>query len=1083
MFFRIFVAVTLLLLSFSASAQLTLTFEQATPTEYRLETVGGTLDIAGLPPTGNQTFTPQIDYASPTNYDYILGAPSTGAQFESYQVAWTPENNFQSGPVVTPPALNSGGGIFGFASLTDTVGLLLVPPGSGGTIGLGFSTFPGTLSDLNLSVDPVVFSYAGGGSTGTVELAVADNSKDFVGGTATGLTGTLGLQNNGGDDVPVPPGVGGSSTFRFPTQLVYGDPYAVTVASQPPGQSCSVANGSGTMADAEITSVQITCVDDPTPNRAPTVLDDLIKIPVGTPSLTIAAPGALSGAIDPDGDALTAALVVDAADGTVFLDPDGSFTYTRANPNTPGSDSFQYRANDGTTDSNTAEITIFVTDVNVAPVANPDAYSMAQDTLLVVPVLQSVLANDRDPEGHALTAAKASDPSNGTLQSFADTGVFLYRPNPGFTGSDSFTYTASDGSLSSPPATVSITVNPNQNRPPIIANDDAYTMSQGDTLNVFLPGLLGNDSDLQGHPLTAAISSVPTVGGVTVNPDGSFTYTPPPTFSGVDTFTYVASDGATTSAAATVQITVTAVANQPPVANNDTYATPLDTDLVVASPGVLGNDIDPEGSALRISSIVTQPANGVLAPRLLGGFKYTPTTGFTGTVSFQYRASDNQSDSNIATAQITVSPTNQPPVANNNTYTVIEDKVLFADDFLANDTDPEGHVLTAIKVSDPANGTIFGFDKNGSFTYKPNAGFVGTDSFTYTASDGAGSSNTATITIRVTAAAANGPPVTSNDAYSVVQGTVLNVTGPGILGNDSDPEGHALTAAVSFGGQPTNGHLSLSPDGSFSYTPDSGFVGVDSFAYVARDDAAQSTAASVQITVTAATANLPPVVNNDAYATPQGTVLNVAAPGVLANDADPEGHALTVTVTSQPTNGTLAKNPNGGFSYTPTLLGFSGTDSYTYTASDGALDSNVATVQLTVTAAASNLPPVANGDIYTTLQDTVLTVAAPGVLSNDSDPEGHALTVTVTSQPTNGTLAKNPNGGFSYVPNAGFIGTDTYTYTVSDGALDSNETSVSITVTRAPAVPVPALGWPALLLLLLMTAILGLHVVPSRVRM
>jgi VCBS repeat-containing protein len=108
----------------------------------------------------------------------------------------------------------------------------------------------------------------------------------------------------------------------------------------------------------------------------------------------------------------------------------------------------------------------------------------------------------------------------------------------------------------------------------------------------------------------------------------------------------------------------------------------------------------------------------------------------------------------------------------------------------------------------------------------------------------------------------------------------------------------------------------------------------------------------------------------------------------------------------------------------------------------------------------------------------VLNVAAPGVLANDADPEGHALTATVTGQPTNGTLAPHPDGSFSYTPNAGFSGTDTFTYTASDGALDSNEAPVTITVTSTVselAVPVPALGWPAVLMLILMTSIIGLR--------
>jgi hypothetical protein len=191
------------------------------------------------------------------------------------------------------------------------------------------------------------------------------------------------------------------------------------------------------------------------------------------------------------------------------------------------------------------------------------------------------------------------------------------------------------------------------------------------------------------------------------------------------------------------------------------------------------------------------------------------------------------------------------------------------------------------------------------------------------------------------------------------------------------------------------------------------------------------------------------VANNDAYSMPQDTVLNIAAAGVLTNDSDPEGHALTMIKVSDPASGTLSINPDGSFSYTPNA-GFSGTDSFTYKASDSDLESGVTTVTITVNAV--NLPPVAVDDAYSVLQDTVLTVIAPGVLGNDSDPEGHNLNLIVLTQPANGHLAIALDGSFSYTPDAGFTGMDSFTYKVNDGAADSNTAVVSIEVLTASAV-------------------------------
>jgi hypothetical protein len=819
-------------------------------------------------------------------------------------------------------------------------------------------------------------------------------------------------------------------------------------------------------------------------NQPPVANNDKYSIPAGSTFSVTAAKGLLRNDIDPEGQALLALVTAQPTNGSLAPSLDGSFTYT-PNAGFTGIDSFMYEATDKAgAASNAATVQITVNAVNNAPVANDDRYVGQGDTVLASSTSVGLLDNDSDADGDTLTAIKLSDPTNGRVIAFDPDGSFVYLPNPGYVGQDSFTYAASDGTDQSPAARVDITVNA-ANQPPT-GLDDSYSVPQDTVLSISASnGVLANDSDPEGGSLVALFTTQPTNGGLAPSTDGSFTYTPDPGFSGADSFEYLARDGGgATSNPITVQITVNAI-NLPPVANNDVLSIPQDTVVTVADPGVLGNDTDPEGHALRISTIESQPTNGSLSPGLLGGFTYTPNPGFSGTDTFSYRASDNAQDSNIATVQITVNAVNLPPVANGDVYVTPQGTALTVagPGLLANDADPEGQALRISTIeTQPANGSLSP-SLLGGFTYTPNPGFSGTNTFSYRASDNALDSNIASVQITVTAAAANLPPVANGDVYAIPQDTVLTVAGPGLLANDADPEGQALRIST-IETQPANGSLSPSLLGGFTYTPNAGFSGTDSFSYRASDNQLDSNIATVGITVTAVASNLPPVANGDLYAIPQGTVLNVASPGVLANDADPEGHALSVTVVSQPTNGTLAKNPNGGFSYTPNA-GFSGTDSYTYTANDGALDSNVVTVQITVTATASNLPPVANADVYTTPQDTLLAVAAPGVLSNDSDPEGHALTVTVTSQPANGALAKNPNGSFSYVPNAGFIGTDTYTYTVSDGLLTSNQTSVSITVTRSAAgqaVPVPALGWPALLLLMFMTVVVGLRAASGRVR-
>src|SRR5207249_4733820 len=143
--------------------------------------------------------------------------------------------------------------------------------------------------------------------------------------------------------------------------------------------------------------------------------------------------------------------------------------------------------------------------------------------------------------------------------------------------------------------------------------------------------------------------------------------------------------------------------------------------------------------------------------------------------------------------------------------------------------------------------------------------------------------------------------------------------------------------------------------------------------------ALSSNVATVALTITAV--NDAPVAANDSSTTAEDTALTVGAPGVLGNDTDDRKSAVKAELVAGPSHGTLALNTNGSFTYTP-AANFSGADSFTYTASDGPLSSNVATVALTITAV--NDAPVAANDSFTTAEDTALTVAAPGVLGNDT---------------------------------------------------------------------------------------------------
>jgi VCBS repeat-containing protein len=305
------------------------------------------------------------------------------------------------------------------------------------------------------------------------------------------------------------------------------------------------------------------------------------------------------------------------------------------------------------------------------------------------------------------------------------------------------------------------------------------------------------------------------------------------------------------------------------------------------------------------------------------------------------------------------------------------------------------------------------------------------------------------VAVLLNSTVTNRAPIATNEAYSTAEDTTLTVAAPGVLGNDSDPDGNPLSAVLVSG--PSHGTLTLNGNGSFSYTPAADFAGSDSFTYRASDGTLESNPATVAISVTAV--NDAPTAADDADSIGEDTALTVAAPGVLGNDADPDGNPLTAVLVSGPSHGTLTLTGNGSFSYTP-AADFAGSDSFTYRASDGTLTSNVATVTITVTGA--NDAPAAAGDAYNTAEDIALNVAAPGVLGNDSDPDGNPLTAVLESVPSHGSLTLNADGSFTYAPAADFAGSDSFTYRASDGTLTSNPATVTITITATNDGPTAA---------------------------
>jgi VCBS repeat-containing protein len=568
-------------------------------------------------------------------------------------------------------------------------------------------------------------------------------------------------------------------------------------------------------------------------------------------------------------------------------------------------------------------------------------------------------------------------------------------------------------------------------------------------LTVSAPGVLANDLDLDSPSITAVLVTGPSNGNLTLNPNGSFAYTPAANYNGSDSFTYRPNDGIANGNIVTVALTVTPV-NDAPVASNDSYSTNEDTALTISTPGVLANDTDVDGNSLT-AALVAGPSHGTLTLNPNGSFLYTPAANYNGSDSFTYRANDGTTNSNIATVSLTITSVNDAPVATNDSYSTNEDTALTISTpgVLANDTDIDGDALSAVVATGPTHGALT-LNPNGSFLYTPAGNYNGSDSFTYRANDGTTNSNIATVALTITSV--NDAPVATNDSYSTNQDIQLNVNSPGVLANDNDVDGDALSAVLATA--PAHGTVSLNTNGSFTYTPTAGYIGSDGFTYKANDGAANSNIATVAITVAA---NHAPVATNDSYSTNEDNPLTVSAPGVLTNDTDADGNTLTANLVTGPAHGSLTLNANGSFTYTPSA-NYNGTDSFTYRANDGALNSNTATVSITINAV--NDAPVATNDTFTASVPNLIILtrsvptgaSAPNVLTNtnpngaDSDVDSSTLTAVLVSGPSHASSFNlNSDGTFSYTTLAA-LGNDSFTYRVSDGTTFSNIATVTIIV-------------------------------------
>ena len=750
---------------------------------------------------------------------------------------------------------------------------------------------------------------------------------------------------------------------------------------------------------------------------------------------------------------------------------DGKFSYVLTSPTTdvagvPETDTFSYTSVDqhGNTVSNTVVVTI----VDDVPTARDDHFTSAEDQILTGD-LKLDHGNGKDlssADGNKWTLiGGAHDGAGNTILTTAQGGSLTLRPDGTFDyipiadwhGTDSFEYTVTDGDGDTSTATVTITVTPVVDITPDTATTHAGTP-------VSTP-VLANDSFEGKSPVVSVeAGNGPAHGTVTVNPDGTITYTPQPGYVGNDSYTYtVSSGGVTESALVTIDVT-----NTPPVLKPEVVSTPEDTPV---SGKLLDNDTDADGDNLSVTDITIDGTPHVIPPGTSvtvviagkgsitvgsdGAYQFTPEADWHGAVPvISYTVSDGNSNGSVSsTLTLNVTPVVDitPDTAITHAGTPVTTPVLVNDSFEGNTP-----VVSVEAGNGPAHGMVK-VNPDGTITYTPQPGYVGNDSYTYTVSSG-GVTESALVTIDVT----NTPPVLKPEVVSTPEDTPVSGK---LLDNDTDADGDSLTViGITIDGTPHaiapgtsvtvviagKGSITVGSDGTYQFTPEADWHGdVPVISYTVSDGNSNGSVTSTL------TLNVTPVVD----ITPDTATTHAGKPvttPVLANDSF-EGKTPVVSVEAEaghgPAHGTVTVNPDGSITYTP-QSGYVGKDSYTYTVSSGGV-TETAIVTIDVT----NTPPVLKPEVVTTPEDTPV---SGKLLDNDTDADGDSLTVigiTIDGTPHaiapgtsvtvviagKGSITVGSDGTYQFTPEADWHGdVPVISYTVSDG---NSNGSVSSTLT------------------------------------
>ena len=624
-----------------------------------------------------------------------------------------------------------------------------------------------------------------------------------------------------------------------------------------------------------------------------------------------------------------------------------------------------------------------IANINQVPTAGQVTTSLPAGNATVI----DVVPYGSDPDNDSIQLYAVTPPAHGAA-SIVSGKIYYTSPNY-YSGGDQFNYTILDGHGGYATNQVRVIVTFVNHAP--IANNGAFTLynTAAPLLNVTA---FAYDLD-QGDNVHVSAVSAPSHGSAVIQ-SGLVKYTPATNYIGLDSFIYTVTDTHNTNTTASISLTVKGL----PAASVVTVSVNEESAILI---DVLAAATDPNGDSLSIASLST-PGHGTAVIQA-GQALYTPTPYYVGSDSFTYSVTDGTGGNATASVQITVLHINHAPVANNNAAQIYVNSPTTIS-VIANDSDYDNDSLTVISATTPSHGTTI-IQANEAL-YTPSTDYHGSDSFNYTITDGNGGSASAQVMVSILQLPFIQPIAATLDENS---NKLINV-----LDGSSDANGYNLDLySVTT---PAHGSATIQ-SGQVLYTPTLYYFGADSFNYTVSN--AHNGYSSQIVSITITRIDIPPVVADFVQVTPINASVSI---DVLAQASTPQSSTLSILSVETPSNG-IANIVSGQISYTPNA-NYHGQDTFSYTVTDNYNEQNIGNITIFM-----NTIPVANMDSKNITQNQAQQL---DVLGNDIDDDGDSLTLVSVTPAAHGLVNIVNNQAF-YIPNTGYVGTDSFNYTVADG--------------------------------------------------